>query len=151
MNSLKENLKKKNIEFKEYKDHIEIEGELFDKNELFSGFIFDRLRQLYKEIKKHLPIIIKEEDKEIKLDNIYSLAKDLSNIALKDYEIQRYKGLGEKNADQLWETTMNPKTRKIKQITIEDAIEADKIIRALMGEDTKKRKETMLDIIKKHF
>jgi len=145
LEELKENLRKKEIGFKEYSDHIEIEGEIFNKEDLFNGFIFERLRNLYNDIKKQLPIVIKEGDKEIKLNNIFSLARDLSKIALSDYEIQRYKGLGEMNADQLWETTMNPKTRKIKQVKIEDAIEADEMIKALMGEDTKKRKEIIFE------
>jgi len=145
LEELKKNLREKSIEFKEYYEFIEIEGETFNKEDLFNSFLFERLRHLYKEIKKQLPIVIKEKDQEIKLENIYSLAEDLSKIALKDYEVQRYKGLGEMNADQLWETTMNPKTRKIKQVTIEDALEADKMIRALMGEDTKKRKEIIFE------
>lgn len=59
-------------------------------------------------------------------------------------DVQRYKGLGEMNSEQLWDTTMNPMTRKLMQVTVEDAEETDRLFRILMGEDVPARKHFIL-------
>ena len=59
----------------------------------------------------------------------------------KGYQLQRYKGLGEMSAEQLWETTMNPATRNLTQVTVEDAAKAEKMITTLMGDKVDGRKE----------
>ncbi|MEN2997960.1 MAG: DNA topoisomerase (ATP-hydrolyzing) subunit B [Brevinematia bacterium] len=66
--------------------------------------------------------------------------KLIKEIKTKNFTVQRYKGLGEMNPEQLWETTMNPSTRKLLKITLEDAIKANNIFSILMGEDVKKRR-----------
>ena len=70
-----------------------------------------------------------------------ALVRELSASGKTNIKVQRFKGLGEMNAEELWDTTMNPKTRYLKKIQIEDAEEADKLFTTLMGSEVAPRKK----------
>ena len=99
------------------------------------GYLYIALPPLY-QIKKGNKIryAINDNEKEV-------ILKEMGNDKI---GIQRYKGLGEMNAEQLWDTTINPETRHLKQVTIEDAVEADRIFSILMGEEVPPRKEFIM-------
>jgi DNA gyrase subunit B len=77
--------------------------------------------------------------------NIDELLDQIYKLAEKGLSIQRYKGLGEMNPEQLWETTMNPETRRMLQVTIHDAVGAEEIFPILMGDDVEPRRKFIQD------
>ncbi|MEM4266627.1 MAG: toprim domain-containing protein, partial [Candidatus Nanoarchaeia archaeon] len=96
-----------------------------------AGFVYIALPPLYK---------VRKGKKDYYVKNDEELQKLLDEIGKDDVSIQRFKGLGEMNPEQLWETTMNPETRTLKQVTIEDAVGADQMFSILMGDQVQPRR-----------
>lgn len=99
-----------------------------------AGYVYIAQPPLYKiQAGKRIEYAYLEDEKQKILE---SMSKDKANVS-----IQRYKGLGEMNSEQLWDTTMNPENRILLQVKIEDAQEADRVFDVLMGDDVSLRKK----------
>ena len=90
-----------------------------------------------------LPVKLSEDGPEI--HSWRSLLRIIMEKARKGYEIQRYKGLGEMNPDQLWDTTMNPETRTLLRVAVDDMTRADHIFSVLMGDAVDPRRNFIQD------
>lgn len=103
----------------------------YTKQLIEAGHVFVAVAPLYK-IRKGQTDYYVYSDEELK--------KMLDKLGGK-CDVQRFKGLGEMNDEQLWDTTMNPKTRILKQVSIEDAVEADETFSILMGDVVEPRRK----------
>ncbi|HUG81228.1 MAG TPA: DNA topoisomerase (ATP-hydrolyzing) subunit B [Bryobacterales bacterium] len=118
------------------------EGERIIDKELATQPEYRRLRSISKQIadfnKPRFVVISKDSRAEI--DNCVDLLEHIKSVGTKGASIQRYKGLGEMNAGQLWDTTMDPATRRLMKVRIDDAVETDEIFTTLMGESVEARR-----------
>jgi len=110
--------------------------------DLVASVEYRHLIQAYQEIQEMAPppYLLIEKGNQVTIPEEEELLHSLNRIGKEGLSIQRYKGLGEMNPDQLWETTMNPETRTLLKVKVEDAIEADEIFSVLMGDEVEQRR-----------
>jgi len=108
---------------------------------------FEELRRIASDVRMagQPPFLLVEGDKQTEVTTLREAVQKIIAQARKGLDIQRYKGLGEMNPEQLWETTMNPATRTLLQVKIEDAYEADEIFSTLMGDEVEPRRKFIED------
>ena len=119
-------------------------GHIFKFNwELLNSPDYQRLLNLYQKIEEfdRSCFWVGNADNKVRIETKEELVDYLVEKAKKGTVIQRYKGLGEMNPEQLWQTTMNPEKRSLVKITVEDAIAADEIFTLLMGDKVEPRRE----------
>jgi DNA gyrase subunit B len=115
--------------------------------ELASHVEFQRSVEIYRSLEGRLPapFVLGENGSSEQIGTRDELLERVLASAKKDLSIQRYKGLGEMNPEQLWETTMNPDKRTLLQVKIDDAVETDQIFTILMGDAVEPRRKFIED------
>ncbi|MCK9613994.1 MAG: DNA topoisomerase (ATP-hydrolyzing) subunit B [Candidatus Omnitrophica bacterium] len=134
-------------ELSDYKDKEDLDSveifESYDIKEIGSEFVKQglSLRDYLPQEKEKFVLTNDETKEEVKCASLRIVLDEVKKIATKGMHIQRYKGLGEMNPEQLWESTMDPEKRTLVKVTLEDAVEADRIFTLLMGEEAEPRRE----------
>ena len=112
--------------------------------EFFSSRLYRQTWQLFDELRSQcggFGFTLRRKDGEVPAEDMFGLMQMVLDEARKGINIQRYKGLGEMNPDQLWVTTMNPENRVLLQVSVDDANEASDAFQELMGDRVEPRRD----------
>ena len=130
--------------------YVDIETDIFGhkmyfrlNKELLTSLEWRDLQKKYADLQStvSLPLSVSVDTKEFSFSSYEDFYETIIEMSKKGYYIQRYKGLGEMNPEQLWETTLNPANRNLLKVSIEDAMSADEIFSILMGEQVEPRRK----------
>jgi DNA gyrase subunit B len=127
--------------------HDQTNADRYISIELASQSDYRRLRTMVKQLAalNKPPFVVRRGENKVVQNNWRDLLAYVKSEGMRDCTVQRYKGLGEMNSGQLWDTTMNADTRTMLKVDLQDLVESDKIFSTLMGEDVESRRKFIED------
>jgi len=111
-------------------------------DDTFDHSTYDSLRGFYEKLKPMIeePVVVKVGNKEMQVQGCKNLVEAVLDVGKEGITVSRYKGLAEMDAEELWKTTMDPESRTLLRVTLDDAVEADRIFTILMGDNVQARR-----------
>lgn len=134
----------KRAELHEVRDIEKIIGKLHTRGLDIEDYFLKREESVTGDLAPAKYVLV-NEDEDVDIENVAEIASGIRNLGSRGIEIKRFKGLGEMNADELWETTMDPDRRVLMRIRAEEAEEAERMFSLLMGDNVERRRQFIED------